>query len=107
MNTLCCIFFECNISICKDNYCQILKVMRGLIELLGNKDVCNKQKNAMMEVRFFHDQLENFGKSLSIKIVTKIQLDEYTHLFCKCLMFFFEFLNYNNLRIIFVLFLSR
>ncbi|KAK8935149.1 hypothetical protein KSP39_PZI013556 [Platanthera zijinensis] len=62
----------------RDNYCQKPEVMQGLIELIGNKEVCSKPKDAMMEVRLFRDQLESFGKPLAIKLTTEMQPGEHT-----------------------------
>ncbi|KAK8941408.1 hypothetical protein KSP39_PZI009861 [Platanthera zijinensis] len=65
----------------RDNYCQKPEVMQGLVELIGNKEVCSKPKEAMMEVRLFRDQLESFGKPLAIKLATEMQPDEWWRMF--------------------------
>ncbi|KAK8926552.1 hypothetical protein KSP39_PZI018358 [Platanthera zijinensis] len=53
--------------------------MQGLVELIGNKDVCSKPKDAMMEVRLFRDQLESFGKPIAIKLAMEMQPGENTN----------------------------
>ncbi|KAK8923896.1 hypothetical protein KSP39_PZI019091 [Platanthera zijinensis] len=55
------------------NYSNKPKVLQGLIDLIGNKDICNKASVAMNEVRIYREQLESFGKPLAIKMSKEMQ----------------------------------
>ncbi|KAK8944978.1 hypothetical protein KSP39_PZI008321 [Platanthera zijinensis] len=55
------------------NYSNKPEVVQGLIDLIGNKDICNKSSIAMNEVRIYRDQLESFGKPLAIKMSKEMQ----------------------------------
>ncbi|KAI0526910.1 hypothetical protein KFK09_002503 [Dendrobium nobile] len=57
------------------------KVLQGLVELLGNKDVCHKPKLAMNEVRLFRDSLESFGKLIALMMAKEMQPDEWWKMF--------------------------
>ncbi|KAK8914409.1 hypothetical protein KSP39_PZI024118 [Platanthera zijinensis] len=59
------------------NYSNKPEVVQGLIELIGNKDICNKASIAMNEVRIYRDQLESFGKSIAIKMSKEMQPGKY------------------------------
>ncbi|KAI0496410.1 hypothetical protein KFK09_022726 [Dendrobium nobile] len=63
------------------NICQKPEVLQGLVELLGNKDVCHKPKLAMNEVRLFRDSLESFGKSIALTMAKEMQPDEWWKMF--------------------------
>ncbi|KAK8930883.1 hypothetical protein KSP39_PZI016434 [Platanthera zijinensis] len=58
------------------NYSNKSEVVQGLIDLIGNKDICNKASIAMNEVRIYRDQLESFRKPLVIKMSKEMQPDE-------------------------------
>ncbi|KAI0529136.1 hypothetical protein KFK09_001683 [Dendrobium nobile] len=60
----------------KENFCQKAEVMQGLIELIGNKDICPKSTATMNEVRLFRDSLESFGKPIALTMAKEMQPDE-------------------------------
>ncbi|KAK8921641.1 hypothetical protein KSP39_PZI020191 [Platanthera zijinensis] len=55
------------------NYSNKPQVVQGLIDLIGNKDICDKSSVAMNEVRLYRDQLESFGKPIAIKMSKEMQ----------------------------------
>ncbi|KAI0495898.1 hypothetical protein KFK09_022205 [Dendrobium nobile] len=65
----------------RENYCSKSGVLQGLVELIGNKDVCPKSTLAMNEVRFFRDSLESFGKLIASTLAKEMQPDEWWRMF--------------------------
>ncbi|KAK8933479.1 hypothetical protein KSP39_PZI015493 [Platanthera zijinensis] len=63
------------------NYYNKPEVVQGLIDIIGNKDICNKSSVAMNEVRLYRDQLESFGKPIAIKMAKEMQPDEWWRMF--------------------------
>ncbi|KAI0493154.1 hypothetical protein KFK09_027430 [Dendrobium nobile] len=57
----------------KEIFCQKAEVMQGLIELIGNKDICPKSTATMNEVRLFCDSLESFGKPIALTMAKEMQ----------------------------------
>ncbi|PKU65066.1 hypothetical protein MA16_Dca004681 [Dendrobium catenatum] len=52
----------------KENFCMKSEVLQGLVELIGNKDICPKSTTTMNEVRLFRDNLESFGKPIALSM---------------------------------------
>ncbi|KAK8934050.1 hypothetical protein KSP39_PZI015506 [Platanthera zijinensis] len=59
------------------NYYNKPEVVQGLIDIIGNKDICNKSSVAMNEVRLYRGQLESFGKPIAIKMAKEMQPGQY------------------------------
>ncbi|KAI0512386.1 hypothetical protein KFK09_013025 [Dendrobium nobile] len=57
----------------KENFCMKYEVMQGLVELIGNKDICPKSTAIMNEVRLFRDNLESFGKLIALTMAKEMQ----------------------------------
>ncbi|KAI0524227.1 hypothetical protein KFK09_003591 [Dendrobium nobile] len=65
----------------RENYCQKTGILQGLVELIGNKDICSKPTIAMNEVRLFRDGLESFGKPIALTMPKEMQPDEWWKMF--------------------------
>ncbi|XP_020689439.1 uncharacterized protein LOC110104586 [Dendrobium catenatum] len=57
----------------KENFCMKSEVMQGLVELIGNKDICPKLTATMNEVRLFRYNLESFGKPIALTMAKEMQ----------------------------------
>ncbi|KAI0488944.1 hypothetical protein KFK09_028783 [Dendrobium nobile] len=84
--TLCSLFAEVVewvgpesvVQIVTDNAANYKKagILQGLVELIGNKDICSKPTIAMNEVRLFRDGLESFGKPIALTMAKEMQLSD-------------------------------
>ncbi|PKU77311.1 hypothetical protein MA16_Dca016878 [Dendrobium catenatum] len=65
----------------RENYCQKPGILQGLVELIGNKDICSKPTLVMNEVRLFRYDLESFGKPIALTMAKEMQPDEWWKMF--------------------------